>query len=311
MRKSGDVFLNGSLSTNIGLSYKNLGDSSSAMKYLTLARHFHERSGHKPYLGTVQNNLAQLHKEDGRFHLAHESADAAIKTYRRIKDRAREASTLDTKAQIYIAERRYDEAEKAASSSIAMLVRARNTAFMAESLMTRSIARLRAENVPGALGDLIEAVNITKRLNGEGAASQLIADFAAEIKRCAEVPSGDISIAGSELELVLPSALSHYSDYKGLWINTAGLEYLGIFQGSLAVVTPVKPKRGDLVAVLENASGAINCGTYDYEFGIVCLDRGNGEPLLFDENNVEILGKIIGYCEASQADNKMQVIPIS
>lgn len=307
MRRFGDAFLNGSLSTNIGLSYKNLGDTVSAMRYLTLARHFHELSGHKPYLGTVQNNLAQLHKEERRFHLAHESADAAIKTYRRIKDRAREASTLDTKAQIYIAESRFIEAQEVASASIAMLRDAGNTAFLAESLMTRSTARLRSDNIPGALDDLIEAVNITKQQDSDESADHLIAGFANEMKRCVELCPSEGSVEAADMELELPPSLSQYSSYKGLWINTPHLEYLGVPQGSLAVVTPVEPKRGDLVALSENTGGAISCGVYDYEFGIVCIDRSDGEPLLFDKDDVEVLGKIIGYGEMRDADGKMQI----
>jgi tetratricopeptide (TPR) repeat protein len=310
MREFGSPFLNGSLSTNTGLSYKNLGDKASAMKYLTLARHFHELSGHKPYLGTVQNNLAQLHKEEGRFHLAHEAADAAIKTYRQLKDRAREGSTLDTRAQIYLAERSYTEAEKAATASIALLKDARNTAFMSESLMTRSVTRLRSDNVPGALDDLIEAVNITKQQNGEEAANLLITNFAEEMKRCVERAPSEGAVEASDMELILPRSLSHYSDYKGLWINSVNLEHRGIAQGALAVVTPVKPLRGDLIAISENGSGAISCGTYDYEFGIVCLDRGDREPILFDENDVEILGKIIGYCDHADQNGKLKVRPL-
>jgi tetratricopeptide (TPR) repeat protein len=308
MRDHGDAFLNGSLCSNLALSFKNLGESAHAMKYLTLARHFHERSGHKPYLGTIQNNLAQLHKEERRFKLAHESADSAIKIYRLIKDRAREASTLDTKAQIYIAERRFAEAEKVATESIAMLGGLKNSAMMTESLMTRATARLRAENLSEALDDLIEAVNITKQQNGETSARSLIDSFAEELRKAAVIEMPESTVETGDMELVLPPSLAHYPDYKGIWINTGHLERFGIAQGSLAVVTPIEVCRGDLVAVSENESGAVSCGTYDFEFGIVCLDRGDDEPLLFDENEIQILGKIIGYCIDTGGEMKVQAL---
>jgi hypothetical protein len=59
-------------------------------------------------------------------------------------------------------------------------------------------------------------------------------------------------------------------------------------------------------------SGQVICGLYDCEFGIVCLERGDDDPQLFNEDDISILGKIIGVCNTGRdADGKMLVEPIN
>ena len=295
-REFGDAFLNGSLCTNVGLSFKNCGQLVDATRYLTLARIFHERSRHKVYLGTVYNNLAQLWKTQQRFGAAHESVDAAIKLYRQLRDRNREGSSIDTKAQIFLEERKLPEALAAADRSIVVLRKSDNTDFVVESLLTRSKILLLTDNFTEAVLQLVDAVNIARVQNSEEAARRLIQEFEAAFNdrdRSAVEPQ---AIEKGQLELVLPPSIGNYSEYKGVWINSSHLEKAGIKQGSLAIVAPEVVKRGDLVAITENDSEQVICGAYDSEFGIVCLERDDDDPQLFNENDIRILGKIIGVC---------------
>ena len=311
-RRYGDAFLNGSLSTNIGLSYKNCSLFAEATRYLTLARAFHEKSHHKVYLGTVHNNLAQLNKTQRRFDAAHESVDAAIKLYRQVKDRNREGSSIDTKAQIFLAEKKLTEALSAADKSIAMLRKSDNAYFLVESQLTRSKILLLADRFTDAVLQLVDAVNIARVQNSEEAARILIRDFEAALHESKRPPDDSQAIEKDELELVLPPSLGNYSEYRGVWINSPHLESFGVKQGSLAIVVPEAVKRGDLVAITETGSDQVICGVYDSEFGIVCLERGNEDPQLFNENDIRILGKIIGVCNTGRdADGKMVVEPLN
>ena len=133
-QKYGDAFLNGSFCTNLGFALRNLGKTAEALEKYKLAIHFHQKSGHQIYLGTVENNRAYFYKSINRFVEAHEAIDSSTKIFKRIKDRTREGFSLDTKAQIYFAEGKYKEALKTSEKAIAILNRSENKAYLVESL---------------------------------------------------------------------------------------------------------------------------------------------------------------------------------
>ncbi len=307
-RKHGDAFLNGSLCTNLGLSFNELSRPADAMRYLSLARLFHEKSRHLTYLGTVYNNLAQLYKAERRFVAAHESADQAIKLYKKLKDRTREASTWDTKAQIHLAEGKFDQALSMADRSIKMLCKSEISADLAEAHLTRSRILLFADRLADAILSLVDAVNITRVQNGDSAAKGVVDVFTASLNEKHRLDNIPQAVEPGELELILPKSLSQLNDYKGVWIHTEKLSAIGVPRGSLVIVVPADVRRGDLVAVAELDSRAVSCGFYDSEFGIVCLEAGDDEPELFDEDKIEVLGKIVGVCRTGKdADGRMVV----
>jgi hypothetical protein len=78
------------------------------------------------------------------------------------------------------------------------------------------------------------------------------------------------------------------------------------------VVTKTELKRGDLVAISEIATDSVMCGFYDSDFGLVCLEGIGEEPRLFDENDIEILGKIVGVGKTDKNfKGKIQVKPLN
>ena len=71
-------------------------------------------------------------------------------------------------------------------------------------------------------------------------------------------------------------------------------------------------KRGDLVAINEIATDSVLCGFYDSDFGLVCLEGIDEEPRLFDESEIEILGKIVGVGKSDKnSKGKINVEPIN
>ena len=312
----GDAFLTGSYCTNVGLSFKNAGRIDEALRYLELARDFHEVSGHRIYLGTVENNLAQLYRADRRFARAHTAIDNAIRSFRKAHDATREGFSLDTKALILFAEGKYAQALNCVDTGIELLRKSENAGYLAETLETRARVQMYLNDLSGALATLAEAVAIVMQTAGERPAREIFERFAAvagERNARFEKPVKEESVlpAGGDLDLVLPSSLAGYPDYQGLWINNTHLEPVGLKKGSLAVVVRDEIKRGDLVAISELDRNSIVCGFYDEDFGIVCLEGINTEPQLFDARSVKILGRIIGVCPSpAPRSGKLVVQPL-
>ena len=293
---------------NLGISLKNVGQLSEATRYLTLARIFHAKARHKVYLATIYNNLAQLYKEQERFPEAHDSVDAAIKIYRQLKDHNREGSSLDTKAQIYLYARDLKNALAAVDRSIAILKKSGDSDFLAESLLTRAKVLLFQDHFADAVLSLVDAVNIVRFRNGEKAGYHLIGEFRRVLDETKMFTDGNRSIEPDELELILPAPLAHYTDYRGIWINSGHLESFGIRSGSLAVAVQEELNRGDLAAITDLDTGNVICGIYDAEFGIVAIQRSDEEPMLFDQNKIHLIGKIVGVCTGeTDGDGKMKV----
>ena len=172
---------------------------------------------------------------------------------------------------------------------------------------------------------LIEAVEIARTKISEAAAENLVKDYEnclrarlslssetnpENLEKVIEPETGD-DLSRDDIELVLPSPLSNFEDIQGIWINNSHLEGIGILKNSLAVIVPTDDVRcGDLIAVEEVENSCVSCGFYDNEFGIICLEGYDGEPLLFDEEKIRIIGKIVGVANDKTVDGKLIVEPL-
>jgi tetratricopeptide (TPR) repeat protein len=311
-----DYCLKGDFYNNFAIALKNLGRTKEALSKFEVARYYHQKSHHKIYLGTIENNLAQLYKFENLFTKAHQAIDRGTKIFKQIKDRTREGFSLDTKSQIYFAERKYTQALKTVEKAICILKKSENLAYLVETSLTKSKILLYLDDFTAATLSLFEAVQIARVNTGEEAARDLIKEFEKTLleknkiadENLFEEDQSDID----NLKLILPSSISHYTEIQGVWIKNSHLENVGLRKNSLAIVAQTEIKRGDLSAISEIETGAIFCGVYDCDFGIVCLEGANGEPQLFDEKSIKILGKIVGVCNSGKdTDGKMIVQPIN
>ncbi len=312
----GDYRLKGDYYNNFGIALNELGNYSKALRYFELARLFFHKAQHKVYLGTVENNLAQLNKLEKRFSKAHTSIDNATKIFKQIKDKTREGFSLDTKAQIFLAEGKFNQALQSAERAIAILKKSENSGYLVETLMTKSKILLYLDDFPSAVLSLFEAVKIAEQQSGESAAKKLAQNFELNLQeKNAQIKEQSILQEHPEaekFELILPNELAHYTDIQGVKISNSHLESVGLHQGLTAIVAKETIKRGDLIAISEKETNEINCGFYDSDFGIVCLEGMDSEPQLFDENEIEIIGKIIGVCDLENVSGgKIQVSPLN
>lgn len=303
-RNYGDEFLNGSYYTNFGIALRNLGKPTEALGKYKLARFYHQRSGHRIYLGTIENNLAYLYKSEKNFPKAHEAIDNATKIFNEINDRTREGFSLDTKAQIYFEEGKFTDALDCAEQAINVLQKGENFGYLVETFSTKTKILLALDEFSAATFCLFDAVQIAKNHISEDAAKKLVKEFETEIRRknTCEITQvfTEQELINGDLQLVLPPSISFYSQYQAVRIKNTHLEKIGLTQNSLAIVANEDVKRGDLAVVLQTNDGAVFCGFYDSDFGIVCLEGIDSEPQLFDEKDVKILGKIVGVCDTEK-----------
>ena len=299
-----DCFLIGSMYNNFGVAQKNLGDTGGALRAMETARDYFALSGSKLQVALAENNLAQTYKTRRRFDEAHASIDHATRLFKEIGDRTREGFSLDTKALIYFDEGKMADALETVDRAIAILGKSENFGYLTETITTKARIQLFTNDFSTATLTLLEAVDLAKVRIGEEAAMRLIGEFEQTFNRrnvdknSSGREAGRNGIAPDDLKLVLPPEIAHYPDYQGVWINNDDLGPFGLPNGSLAIVVPSAVQRGDLVAVIETDSDLVSCGFYDNDFGIVCLEAGGSEPLLFDQSDVKVLGRIVGVCDA-------------
>lgn len=313
-RKFGNPYLLGSFCTNMAVALRNTGRREEGLRYLEAARSHHQKSGHQIYLGTVENNLCFAYALEKRFHEAHRAVDNAARIFRRTNDRMREGYCYDSKAQLFLDEGRVGSALKTIEKALQILRPSDNVAWLVDSIETKARILVRSEGPTAAFVCLSEAVELAKSKINEERAFALVRNFEKTLKARDIKPVGDVRAqAGAEsIELVLDPTLANFTDYQGVWIKNPNLERFGLRHGSLAVVTPTKIKRGDLIALSERSTGNVMCGFYDADFGIICLEGIGDEPLLFNDQEVDVLGKVIGVGNPDgNDDGKIHISPLN
>lgn len=313
-----DECLKGDYFNHCGMALDNLGRKAEALDHYEFAKYHHERSGHRSYLATVHNNLAWAYQNAGDFRQAHFSINDATLLFREEEDKTREGFSLDTKATLYMAERRYFEALETVEKALAILESGENKQYYIETLLTKSKVYLGLDLFHEAVSTLFEAVKIAREVTGEDSARRLTAEFESAWQQhnvVAELPAPDsprvVDAETGSIQLLMPTSLANYADYRGVWIHSSRLDPIGVRKGSLAVVATGDVSRGDLVAATEIESGDILCGFYDADFGMIGLEGCDGEILMYDDTAVSILGKIIGVCRDGEAiDGAMIVEPV-
>ncbi len=312
IEKYGDSFLIGSFYTNLGLCLKNLQEPDEALQCLKFARIFHRKSGHEIYLGTVENNLAQLFKILNKPEKAHEAIDNATNIFRSLNDRTREGFSLDTKAQIFFDEGKFSDALSTIDIALEIMLSSENAVYLVETYLTKSKILLAMDDFPSATLCLFDGVHIAKTRISEEAARNLVNEFERELR--GHQNSSDFSVfAGrqlveGDLVLAIPPSISHYRQYQAVRIRNTHLEKIGLKKNSLAIVVDEEVNRGDLAAVMEIEDGSVYCGRFDMDFGIVCLEGFDSEPYLLNDNEVKILGKIVGYCDTEFDENGKLIV---
>jgi len=311
----GDSFLIGTFWNNIGIAFRNLGELDQAIESYRKAKIHFNAAGHYLYLGLIENNLALCYRSESRFPLAHHSADNAIKIYEKLGDATRKGSSLDTKAQIFIAERDYEKALRAADEAVEVLRGSENSAYLTEAFLTKSKALLYLDDISSSVISLFQAMEIARINVGEKAVVNLAREFEATARKKFDPFPFDNKVSDSfvdeELELTIPPSLAHYDDYQVIRIRNSHLENIGIPKNSLVLVVDEDVKRGDLVAIKDLADESIICGVYDCFAGIISISGHGSETLLFKNEESQVIGRLVGIGKDDKdPQGKLRIKPL-
>lgn len=144
------------------------------IEYTAAIFHFN-KAGNKPYAGAVENNLAFLLLTLGRYDEAHQHVRNAINIAEALKDNGYLGQWKDTRARIYLAEGRNQEAIRHARESVRHLEQGDQKALLAESLTTWGVALARSGSFSQALTQLKKAVSVAEAVGDyEGTGRALI-----------------------------------------------------------------------------------------------------------------------------------------
>ena len=155
------------------------------VEYAAASYHF-EEAGHRCYRANVEINLGFLYYKISRCKEAHEHLDKARRVHASLKDKIAIAEVDETRACVFLKERRYVEAERAASSSVRALEKAQRQLKLAEALITHGRALARLGNYGASLSSFRRAIafaedsgNLNRAADAAFAAFQEIGDHLA------------------------------------------------------------------------------------------------------------------------------------
>ncbi len=107
------------------------------IEYTAAIFHF-EQARHERYCGNAENNLAFLLCKLGRYAEAHAHLDHAQKVFIRLDDAGSLAQVRETRARVYLAEKRYQKAANVIKGAVGILEKSGEKALLADALTVQA-----------------------------------------------------------------------------------------------------------------------------------------------------------------------------
>jgi len=278
--------LRGTYHNQIGIVLQEIGAASKKRRrdyfqqaineYNAADVHF-RRAKNVVFRAHVKNNIANVLRVLRQFKEAHRYLKQARRLFRRAKDRVRTAQVDDTRAQVFIAEGKYAEAEMTARTAARSLERSGRQCYLAESLTTQGIALARMREPARAQFIFQQAIEIAHHagsLNRAGLAALTM------IEEIDTLPREVQSVAFEQAKEWLVNSES--PDVKPR-LRAAGKKIDGKGKGRVSVA--------DMSDVLFNRSYNLEAEVLKFERGLIsqALAKVNGKVT----HAAELLG--IGY----------------
>lgn len=167
--QSSNHALKGKFHNSYATVLKGLGTAEQREDYIdralveyTAASYHFEQAGHRRFQARVENNVGFLFANIGRFAEAQEHLARARSLHLSVGDHGGAAGAEDTRAQAFLLEGKYDQAEKAARSAVRSLKRGGEQALLAEALTTHGKALARLKQTHMAKTTLDQAIDLAQ-----------------------------------------------------------------------------------------------------------------------------------------------------
>ena len=169
----------GSYHVTLGNLFENLWESGmrggyldrALVEYAAASYHFDEAE-HRCYRANVENNLGFLYFKINRFKDAHEHLDNARRILASLKDTVTIAQVDETRARVFLKEKRNGEAEKVARLAIRILEKSDRQSQLAEALITQGSALARLTHYGPALSAFRRAIDISQHIGSLNSARE-------------------------------------------------------------------------------------------------------------------------------------------
>lgn len=161
--------LKGKWHGQMALVLRRLGTAENRMDYFdraiieyTAAIFHYEQAGHGRYCGHNLNNLAFLLNKLNRYDEAHHYLDRADKIFEGLKDVGNLAQVIETRARVFLAEKRYAEALGAINYAVGILEQGGEQALLADAMIVQAIIQIRMQDNVSSLSTFRRAIGIAE-----------------------------------------------------------------------------------------------------------------------------------------------------
>ena len=192
-----DDWIHGVYHSQRGLVYRGLGGTENLdhalVEYSAASMHL-ANAGHIRYLASVENNIGFIHMLLGRATESLTHLDRARGIFISLKDSRMVAQVNDTRARVFLGEKRFADAERAILAAIATFEKGEDSSLLAEALTTEGSifagsgkydnareAFNRASEVAAAAGDshlaAVAQLRMIEELGGVLSGAELLASY--------------------------------------------------------------------------------------------------------------------------------------
>ncbi len=317
-----NIYLQSCFYTNLGLAQKNLERFDAALENLLTGRDYFTKIDHKPYLASLENNIARLYQKKGNIKKSLEHSVRGLAITEELGDLYKMGGILDTMAQISFDQKAFPLALHYAEKAVAALEQTEYYAYLIEALETKIRCLVRLGRVEEALDGYARAFQFGERETGSGAVNaRLRTTLATELR---EICILKIYREGGQLQFLDGLALTFAEEMnrpegKISIVETGSnrLSEYGIEAGDMLVVESADISaiaEGDLIALKLRADGSAFYGFYfaDWETKKIHLKyRYLPHSRVFDVRDVILLGRVVGFARfQSENQRSLRVVPL-
>lgn len=215
----------------LGDALKDLWESEKRTDYLdralveyAAASYYFDLAEHRRYRANVENNLGLIYFQIDRCKEAHDHLERARRIFTRLKDKIAVAQADETRARVFLKEKKDVEAEKAARAAVRILEQGDMHFPLAESLTTHGTALARLGNCATALSMFRRAIDLYQQTGSINRAGQAALALFREMGERLTIADGSRLISSRPLEEEIHS-LEHDRIKRALEENQRKITY--------------------------------------------------------------------------------------